>query len=127
MLSGKKQSHARAVHRPAILERAKAASEENGGVRVTKIGLRIGEISGVETDALTFGLEALSKDTSFEGARVEVELLQAQAALHGLRHRVRARGLHRPPARPATATKATCIAGNELDVTFFELEDPPCA
>ena len=50
-----------------ILERAKVASERNGGARVTKIGLRIGEISGVDLDALTFGIEALSKDTPLQG------------------------------------------------------------
>ena len=37
----------------AILDRAKAASERNGNARVLKVGLRIGEISGVEPDALT--------------------------------------------------------------------------
>ena len=58
----------------SILERAQKASEQNGNARIVKVGLRIGEISGVETDALTFGIEALSKDTPLQGVIVEVEL-----------------------------------------------------
>jgi len=110
----------------AILERAKAASNGNGGGRVLKIGLRIGEISGVEPDALTFGIEALSKGTPLEGVVLDVERPKR-------RQRCAACAAEFEPEGFATACpvcqheSSECIAGTELDVTFIELEDPPCA
>jgi len=110
----------------AILDRAKAASDENGGARVTKVGLRIGEISGVETDALTFGIEALSKGTPLQGVVLEVELCKR-------RQRCSACAAEFTPEGFSTSCpichgdQSEYIAGQELDVMFFELEDSPCA
>ena len=109
-----------------ILDRAKAASEENGGARVTKVGLRIGEISGVEPDALAFGIEALSKDTPFEGLALEIEQPRRKLRCAACAAEFEPEGF--AYACPACQNPSSeCIAGNELDVTFVELEDPPCA
>jgi len=110
----------------AILERAKAASEQNGGARVLKIGLRIGEISGVEADALSFGIEALSKDTPLAGVVLDIELCKR-------RQRCATCAVEFDPEGFTTicptcqGDQSVCIAGKELDVAYFELEDPPCA
>jgi hydrogenase nickel incorporation protein HypA/HybF len=109
-----------------ILDRAKAASEQNGGARVTKVGLRIGEISGVDADALTFGIEALSKDTPLEGVVLEVEFCKRKQRCTACATEFEPEGFS--PVCPACRSDASeCIAGKELDVMFFELEDPPCA
>ena len=110
----------------AILDRARDASERHGGGRVLKIGLRVGEISGVEPDALSFGIEVLAKGTPLEGLALEIEQPRRQL-------RCAACATAFVPERFAVACPACgspssdCIAGNELDVTFIELEDPPCA
>jgi len=110
----------------AILDRAKAASEKNGGGRVLKIGLRIGEISGVEPDALSFGIEALSKDTSLEGLVLDVEQPRRRQRCAACATEFEPEGFTvRCPACQHEASE--CIAGNELDVTYIEIEDPPCA
>jgi hydrogenase nickel incorporation protein HypA/HybF len=109
-----------------ILDRAKAASERNSGARVTKIGLRIGEISGVDADALTFGFEALSKDTPFQGVVLEVEFCKRKQRCTACATEFAPEGF--TSVCPACRSDASeCIAGKELDVMFFELEDPPCA
>ena len=109
-----------------ILDRAKAASEQNGGARVTKVGLRIGEISGVDADALTFGIEALSKDTPLQGVVLEVELCKRKQRCSACTAEFEPKGFSTscPTCR---GDQSVCIAGKELDVTYFELEDPPCA
>ena len=110
----------------AILDRAKAASERNGGGRVTRIGLRIGEISGVEPDALSFGIEALSKDTAFEGLALEIERPRRKLRCSACAAEFEPDGF--AVACPTCQGQSgECIAGGELDVTFIELEDPPCA
>jgi hydrogenase nickel incorporation protein HypA/HybF len=110
----------------AILDRARAASEENGGARVTKIGLRIGEISGVEADALTFGIEALSKDTPLQGLVLEVELCKRRQRCATCAAEFEPEGFS-TSCPTCQSDRSECIAGKELDVMFFELEDPPCA
>jgi hydrogenase nickel incorporation protein HypA/HybF len=110
----------------AILARAQAASEQNGGARVAKIGLRIGEISGVEADALAFGIEALSKDTPLQGAVLEVEICKRKQRCSACAAEFEPEGFL-PICPSCRGDQSECIAGKELDVMFFELEDPPCA
>ncbi len=110
----------------AILERAQAASERNGGGRVTRIGLRIGEVSGVEPDALSFGLETLCKGTPHEGVVLELERPRRKQRCVACATAFEPEGF--AVDCPACGSPASeCIAGNELDVVFIELEDPPCA
>lgn len=109
-----------------ILDRAQAVSERSGGGRVLKIGLRIGEISGVEPDALAFGIEALSKDTPMAGLALEIERPSRRQRCTACATEFVPEGF--AVTCPACGNPASeCIAGNELDVTFIELEDPPCA
>ncbi len=110
----------------AILERAQAASQANGGARVTKIGLRIGAISGVEAEALTFGLEVLSKDTPHAGMVLEVELCKRRQRCTACLAEFEPEGFS-SSCPTCQGEQSECIAGKELDVMFFELEDPPCA
>ncbi len=109
-----------------IVDRASTVSAQNSGARVTKIGLRIGAISGVEPDALRFGLEALTKDSPFEGVTVDIELCKRKQRCASCAHEFEPEGFH--SACPmCQSNESTCVAGNELDVTYFELEDSPCA
>jgi hydrogenase nickel incorporation protein HypA/HybF len=110
----------------AILDRAQAASEHHGGGRVTKIGLRIGEISGVEPEALSFGIEVLSKDTPFAGLLLEIEQPRRKLRCAACATEFEPEGF--AVACPTCQhPSCECIAGTELDVTFIELEDSPCA
>jgi len=110
----------------AILDRAQAVSLRNGNARVLKVGLRIGEISGVEPEALAFGFEALCRDTPMAGAVLEIERCKRK-------QRCAACAAEFEPTEITSACPvchgddSVCIAGRELDVVFFELEDPPCA
>ena len=109
-----------------ILERAQAASLANQGARVTKIGLRIGEISGVEADALTFGIEVLSKDTPLAGVVLEVELCKRRLRCTTCAAEFEPKGFA-TSCPTCQGDQSECIAGKELDVMFFELEDSQCA
>jgi hydrogenase nickel incorporation protein HypA/HybF len=111
----------------AILDRAQAASRQNGDARVTKVGLRIGEISGVDQDALRFGFEVLCKDTPMQGVVLEIDYRRRK-------QRCNACSLEFEPESFITtcpscrSDDSTCVAGKELDVMFIELEDDaPCA
>ncbi len=114
----------------AILDRAKAVSEQNGDAKVTKVGLRIGEISGVEEDALRFGFEALCKGSAMEGTELEIEPCKRRQRCGGCGTEFEPDGgsMALSMSCPRCASvDSVCIAGKELDVMFIELEDSPCA
>jgi hydrogenase nickel incorporation protein HypA/HybF len=110
----------------AILERAQAASQRNGGARVTKVGLRIGAIAGVEADALAFGIEALSLHTPLQGLVLEIELCKRKQRCSACAAEFEIKGAQ-ASCPTCNGEQSECIAGKELDVMFFELEDAPCA
>jgi len=58
----------------AVLEAVQAEAERHPGSRVTKAGLRIGEISGVDTESLRFCLETLVTETDLASLTFEFEL-----------------------------------------------------
>jgi hydrogenase nickel incorporation protein HypA/HybF len=110
----------------SIVDRAKAVAEQNGNARVLKVALRIGEISGVEPDALRFGFEALCRDTPMEATALDIEFCKR-------RQRCQVCAVEFEPESFITtcpscgSDDSVCIAGKELDVMFIELEDFPCA
>jgi len=53
-----------------ILDIALDYAAKNGG-RVKKVGLILGEMSGVETEALDFAWDIITKGTAAEGAKLE--------------------------------------------------------
>lgn len=56
-----------------ILDIALEYVEKNEAARVEKIGLLIGEMSGVVTDSLEFGFKMIAKGTPAEGAELSIK------------------------------------------------------
>ena len=50
-----------------------SVARRNPGLRITKVGGKIGELAGVDVDALQFGFECLVKDTEWEPSCCEWE------------------------------------------------------
>lgn len=116
----------RAVHElsiaSAILEQVQTASERNGGVHVSKVGVRIGEVSGVDADALSFGFEALVKDSTLEPLVLEVELCRrVQRCGECAREFGAANSVTTCP--DCGSGNTVCVAGEEMDIAFMEVED----
>jgi hydrogenase nickel incorporation protein HypA/HybF len=57
----------------SVLEAVQAEAALHGGGRVTRVGLRIGALSGVEPESLRFCLEALVKDTDMDPLSLDIE------------------------------------------------------
>ncbi len=62
----------------SVLEMARARAAEEKAARIHKIVLRIGDVSGVSLDALTFAFEVLARDTQAAGAELVVERVPAR-------------------------------------------------
>ncbi|HYL46335.1 MAG TPA: hydrogenase maturation nickel metallochaperone HypA [Candidatus Limnocylindrales bacterium] len=84
----------------SVLEAVKVEAELRPGMRVAKVCVRVGELSGVDPEALRFCFDALVKETPLETVSLEIEFRPRR---------------HRCPA-----------CGREFDVTNFETKCPGC-
>ena len=57
----------------AILDAVRSEAEKHPGAHVTKVAVRIGALSGVEPEALSFGFSALVQGTDLEPLALVIE------------------------------------------------------
>jgi hydrogenase nickel incorporation protein HypA/HybF len=57
----------------SVIEAVRQEAGRRPGARVTRVGLRIGELAGVDRDSLTFCFEVLVKDTELASAVLAIE------------------------------------------------------
>jgi hydrogenase nickel incorporation protein HypA/HybF len=62
----------------AALELAADHARRRGAMRVHRLTLRVGDLSGVVPEALRFALEALSAGTPAEGAVFDIEVVTVE-------------------------------------------------
>jgi hydrogenase nickel incorporation protein HypA/HybF len=106
----------------SILECVEAEARLRPDARVSAVGVRIGELSNVDRDALAFAFEAITHQTPWQGLKLEVEwCLRRQKCLDcGEEFIVRELELHCPKCGEC---RSSCIGGTELDIAYLELEE----
>jgi hydrogenase nickel incorporation protein HypA/HybF len=106
----------------AILDSVAEETARYPGARPIRVGVRVGEIAGVDCDALAFGFEALVKDSNWGPLKLELEFCPRKQRCGACSQEFLA------PNSQTTCPKCgsmetVCIGGNELDLAFIELED----
>jgi hydrogenase nickel incorporation protein HypA/HybF len=110
----------------SILECVAAETQRHPGTRVLAVGVRIGELSSVDKDALDFAFQAMTRDTEWEHLKLEVEWCpRRQKCLACAEEFAVPSDLDLVCPR-CSANHSTCIGGTELDIAYLELEEP-CA
>ena len=106
----------------SILEAVRKEHERLNGARVTKVGVRIGELAGVDPDALSFGFEVLVKDTDLEPLALAIESV---ARRHQCSHcrQIFAVQDYRVDCPACGSTETRCIGGDELELAYLEVEE----
>jgi hydrogenase nickel incorporation protein HypA/HybF len=105
----------------SIADAAREHAAKNGGHRVLRIGVRVGEISGVAADALLFCFGMTVKDTDLDGAELDLEQIPVRYRCAACGHEFRPVDfLADCPA--CGSTGASMVAGDELGMSFLELE-----
>ena len=106
----------------SILDCVQKESLRHRGVRITKVGVKIGELAGVDVDALQFGFECIIKETEWEGLLLEVEAIQRVQRCPKCQHEFRMADFD--PQCPKCGEFATqCISGEELDIAYMEVDE----
>lgn len=67
----------------SILEIAEKAAPKDKRAVVTGVGIQVGELSGVEVDALQFALSIIKKDTILDRADLNIEVIKGEAQCSG--------------------------------------------
>jgi hydrogenase nickel incorporation protein HypA/HybF len=106
----------------SILEVAQAEAARRPGARLLKVGVRVGELAGVEPEALSFCFDSLVRGTELEPLTLEVETRprRQRCPACGRTFRVVDYSIVCPDCGTA---ETKCIGGSELEMVYLELEE----
>jgi hydrogenase nickel incorporation protein HypA/HybF len=106
----------------SILESVQKEAERHPDARITKVGVKIGELAGVDRDALQFGFEVLVKDTEWESLVLDLEYIPRTQRCPKCAYDFRMADFD--PRCPLCSELATvCISGEELDIAYMEVDE----
>lgn len=106
----------------SILETVLGEMKKCSLLRVEKIGLRVGVLSGAAPEALEFCFEAISTDTPLEGTRLEIESVS-------VRIRCRSCGADSDIEKyifvclQCDSRDVEITSGEELDIAYLQVAD----
>ena len=109
----------------SILECVATEARRHPGAQVLAVGVRIGELSAVDKDALDFAFECMTRDTEWQHLKLEVEWCLRRQKCLTCNEEFLVKDL-RLSCPKCGADRSTCIGGTELDIAYLELEEP-CA
>jgi len=105
----------------SILESVEKEARRHPGQRITKVGVKVGELAGVDVDALQFGFECIVKETEWEHLKLAVESIPRVQRCTKCRNEFRMSDFD--PQCPRCGEFATeCISGEELDIAYLEVD-----
>lgn len=111
----------------SLLATVKNKAAEFPQARPSRIGVRVGEWSGVDVDALRFCLESLKSSSDLNDLRVEIDTLQNrnQCKQCGWEFHILFREDQHDMRCPYCNSHQTISinGGTELDVSFVEMEE----
>lgn len=108
----------------SIADSAAEHAARHGGRRVTAVGVRVGEVSGVNAEALEFCFGATVEGTGLAGATLVIERVPVRYRCHDCAHEFTP--VDFDPACPSCAGTITgMVAGDELALAYLELEEGP--
>ncbi len=93
------------------------------GAVLRTVGLRVGELAGVDDESLRFSWDCLTRDTAYQGVALEIEnrAWQRHCPLCGLIFAV----FDAQTTCPQCGTQETeHECGDELDIAYLEVETP---
>lgn len=103
-----------------LLDLAIDQSVQAGARRIERIALRVGAMSGVDPEALAFAFDVVTRGTSAEGARLDLERVPTACACLGCGLEFQPDGL--PHICPACQSpRSRIVAGRELELNFLEV------
>ncbi len=106
----------------SILEGVAKELQRRPGSRAVKVGVRIGELAGIDPDALSFAFEALTLDTDFAGLAIDIEYVAPRSRCRECKGEFEVRNYEvLCPECGSLSTER--ISGDELEFKYLEIEE----
>jgi len=106
----------------SILETVREEAMKRPESRLLEVGVRIGEISGVDPDALAFSFNALVEGSELDPLDLVIERTPRRHRCPECRHEFSVADYE--VACPICAEQRTeCIGGFEMEIAYLEVED----
>lgn len=106
----------------ALLDQLEGELAKRPGSKFTKVGLRIGDLAGVDRDALTFGFDAIVKDSHWYPLALEIERVKRRQRCPSCAYEFEAEHWSTACERCGNPVTQT-IAGEELQLAYIEVEE----
>ncbi len=107
----------------AVLDAVRAELERRPGARLNKVGLRIGEVSGVAADSLRFSFEVLVSGTEMEPLALELEFVPRRNRCLECGE-VFAVVDYNFDCSACGSRRTESAGGDELELAYLELDEP---
>jgi hydrogenase nickel incorporation protein HypA/HybF len=106
----------------SIVESVKIEAEKRPGKRLLAVGLRVGDVSGVNPDALEFCFQSLVKGTELEPVHLEIE---RTARRHRCPRCSREFDVvdYDPTCPGCGEFHSALIGGDEMEIVYLEIEE----
>ncbi len=110
----------------SVLDAVRAESLRFTGRHICKVGVRIGELAGVDPEAMRFCFDALVRGTDLEPLALEVDYCPR-------RHECESCGCHffspldGMPCPQCGGSTSRLSGGEELELAYLEVDDGACA
>jgi hydrogenase nickel incorporation protein HypA/HybF len=106
----------------SIVDAVRTEAEARPGSRLLVVGLRVGEVSGVNPDALQFCFQSLVKGTELEPISLEIE---HTARRHRCPKCSREFDVvdYDPTCPECGEFQTVLIGGDEMEIAYLEVED----
>lgn len=106
----------------SILDTLTAEAAKRPGTRILALGLKIGEVSGVNPDSLEFCLQCLVKDTELDGLGIEIETAPRRHRCPKCNREFNV--VEYEAACPGCGEFETqLVSGDEMEIVYLEVED----
>ncbi len=109
----------------SILEAVRTEARRFPSGHICKVGVRIGELAGVDPDSMSFCFEALVNGTDLEPLAIEIEYCSRRHECRAC-HEIFAAPMEGAPCPSCSGTDSVFVAGDELELSFLEVEDGTC-
>lgn len=106
----------------SILDCVQTEAKRHPGQHISKVGVKVGELSGVDADALQFGFECLVKDTEFEPLALEIETIPRVQQCPQCQNEFRMTE-YDPKCPHCGEFMTRCISGEQLDIAYMEVDE----
>lgn len=106
----------------SILETVDAEARRRPDSQIVAVGLRIGELSNIDRDALTFAFDAITRNTPWEKLKFEIEWCPRRQRCLACAEEFSVENYQLDCPKCASSA-TTCISGTELDIAYLEVED----